>query len=87
MRQVGEAELVWVLKYRLRRLAAGLRRDFASRDPATRAVAAQLLAEHLVRDGLGRYEILSDAPLPDGSDLFTAAAFGEGRGRAPSVGE
>lgn len=85
MKQVNEAELVWRVRYQLTRVSASLRRDLASRQADTRRRAENLLAEQLVRTALGKYEILSSTPLPSGTDLFSAAAFGTGGGHAPKV--
>ena len=87
MRQVDEAELVWNIKYQLRGISASLRAQLGSREADKRAQAEQLVAERLVRGALARYEVLSDAPLAPGTDLFTAAAFGGGSGSAPRIEE
>ena len=75
MRQVGEAELVWNLKYTLSRVSASFRNDLKSPQVEVRKRAEQLIAAQIA-DQLRRYEILSDTPLPEGSDLFSRAAFG-----------
>lgn len=85
MRQVDETELIWRIRYQLTRLTASLRRDLASREADTRRRAEQQLAQQLVRSALGYYEVLSSAPLPAGTDLFSAAAFGTGAGHAPKM--
>lgn len=86
MRQVNEAELVVRLKYRLSRLGAATRKALASHTPETRRTAEQMIAIELARGALGRYEILSSAPLPPNTDLFTAAAYGTAvGGAAPQI--
>jgi hypothetical protein len=85
MRQVNEAELVWRLRFHLRRLSSSLRNGLAAKSSDTRDRAEQMISQQLVRGALGRYEILSDAPVPQDSDLFTTAAYGGGSGRAPSI--
>jgi hypothetical protein len=75
MRQVGEAELIWNLKLALRHVSASIRNNLASRETDVRKRAEQAVAAKMAEQ-LRRYEILSDAPLPDGSDLFSRAAFG-----------
>lgn len=84
MRQVGESELVWNIKLALRYLSASYRNDFKSPQAEVRARAEQSIAKKIA-DHLGRYEILSDAPLPEGSDLFSRAAFGSSD--QPIIGE
>lgn len=82
MRQVNHAELVWAIKYRLTRMSATLRARFAKHDETT----TQLMAEQIVNEGLGRYEVLSSAPLPERYDgLHDHAAYGTGNGSAPSI--
>lgn len=87
MRQVSEAELVWAIKFRLSRLAPAIRNGFASKTAEGRQFATQFIAEMLVADALGKFEVLSDSPLPEGSDLFTKAAYGLGDGSAARVAE
>ncbi|TKW74921.1 MAG: hypothetical protein DI610_05370 [Staphylococcus hominis] len=87
MRQVDEAELVWVFRMALRRMSASTRAALASREAAKRTQAEQLLAIELARHGLRRFEVLSDTPLPEGTDLFTAAAYGQGGAGAPKITE
>ena len=83
MRQVGEAELVWNIRMALRGLSAGYRNDFKSGQPELQKRAEQSMAMK-VAEQLRRYEILSDAPLPESSDLFSRAAFG--RSNQPMLG-
>lgn len=75
MRQVNEAELMWNIKLALRHARVSTRREFASS-----VTDAQRRGEHnlalKVVEQFRRYEILSDAPLPEGSDLFSRAAYG-----------
>lgn len=78
MRQVNEAELIWRVKYQLSRLGAGLRKNLASSNPDVRRPAEQLVAEQVVRGALGRLEILSAAPLAEGTNIFERAGYGEG---------
>jgi 4'-phosphopantetheinyl transferase EntD len=89
MRQVDDAELVWSLRYHLSRLSASLRAQLASREVEKRRQAELMLATQIARTALGRYEILSDAPLPAGqkTDLFSRAAYGEGGTGAPMIEE
>lgn len=87
MRQVDEAELIWVLRMALRRLPASTRTALASREASKRTHAEQMLAIQLVRDGLRRFEVLSNAPLTEGTDLFTAAAYSQGGAGAPKITE
>lgn len=87
MRQVDEAELVWTFRVALSRVSASSRTALASRDASKRHQAEQLLAIELVRKGLNRFEVLSNSPLPDGTDLFSAAAYGEGGTGAPKISE
>ena len=82
MRQVSEAELVWAVKHRLARLGKALRKNLASDNPANRDFAVQFIAEHLVKDAFGRFEVLSETPVPK-MDLFSQAAYGTGSGSAP----
>lgn len=85
MRQVDEPELVWRIRYQLTRLSASLRNGMASRDTQTRRTAEQLAAERIVGGALGSYEVLSQAPLPPNTDLFSAAAYRTGAGQAPAI--
>ena len=87
MRQVGEAELVWNVSYRLGRLRHAVRKGLASNVAEERAQAEREIAVQIVRDGLGKYEILTSAPLAGGTDLFTKAAFGLGDGNAPMMSD
>lgn len=87
MRQVDEAELVVVMRFQISRLPASLRNQLASRHADARRQAEQMLAVRLVRAALGRYEILSDAPLPEGTDLFSRAAYREGGTGVPVIDE
>lgn len=87
MRQVDEAELVWAMRMALRRISPSRIAALTSREAAKRAQAEQLLAIELVRDGLRRFEVLSDSPLPEGSDLFSAAAYSHGGHGAPKTRE
>ena len=75
MRQVNEAELMWSVKYALRRIGAAQRNRFKSSEQAVQASAEYAIATRIVEQ-LRRFEILSDAPLPEGSDLFSRAAHG-----------
>lgn len=75
MRQVNEAELVWNVKFALRAVSAGYRNDFKSAEQAVRDRAEHGIAARIVAQ-LRRYEILSDTEVPEGSDLFSRAAFG-----------
>ena len=83
MRQVSEAELVWNVKYHLRRLSATIRKRL--NDPAERRRTEQFIAEYLVKEALGRFEVLADTPLPEGSDLYSQAAYDRGSGRAAMI--
>ena len=85
MRQVNEAELVWAIRYRLGQLGATLRRGLNSPVAEQRNRYEQMVAELIVKEGLRRYEVLSDAPLPPGSDLLSRAAYGGGEGSAPMI--
>lgn len=76
MRQVNEAEMVWNVKYALRRMSTTRKKDLASNQRSKRDVAEQMVSQDIVA-ALGRYEILSDGPLPDGVDLFSRAAYGD----------
>ncbi|VXC80002.1 hypothetical protein [Sphingomonas sp. 8AM] len=78
MRQVNEDELIWRMRYNLSRLGAGIRKNLASSNPDVRRPAEQLVAEQLVRTALARLEILSSAPLREGTNVFERAAYGEG---------
>jgi hypothetical protein len=75
VRQVGEAELVWNLKLALRGLSATQRNELLTREIGVRKRAEHSVAAKLAEQ-LKRYEILSEAPLPEGSELFSRAAFG-----------
>lgn len=75
MRQVGEAELVWNLKLALRQISATQRNGLKSAESEVRKRAEHIIAAKLAEQ-LKRYEILSEAPLPEGSELFSRAAFG-----------
>lgn len=75
MRQVNEAELVWNLRLALRGLSTSNRNDFKSPQSEVRRRAEEMIAVKLAAQ-LRRYEILSEAPLPEGSDLFSRAAYG-----------
>ena len=75
MRQASEAELIWMIRYTISRTSAGVRRDFASANEQSRKFAEHSLTMALMKR-LERYEVLSDAPLPEGSDLFSRAAYG-----------
>jgi hypothetical protein len=75
MRQVGEAELIWNLKFALSRLSATSRNGLKSSEQDVRKRAEHSVAAKIAEQ-MRRYEILSDAPLPEGSDLFSRAAFG-----------
>lgn len=75
MRQVNEAELMWNIKLALRRARVSTRKDFASSVADTQHRGEHNLAQK-VAEQFRRYEILSDAPLPEGSDLFSRAAYG-----------
>ena len=85
MRQVDEAELVWVIRYRLSRLGAMIRKGLVSPIAEERRRYEQLAAQAIVKEGLRRYEVLSDAPMPPGSDLFSRAAYGGGDGSATMI--
>jgi len=87
MRQVDEAELIVGIRYHLGRLPASLRQQLSSREREKQRQAEQLLAEHIIRAALARYEILSSAPLAPSRDLFTASAYGHAAGRAPPISE
>ena len=87
MRQVGEAELVWNVSYRLGRLRHAVRKGLGSNVAEERERAEREIALAVVREGLGRYEIPTSAPLPRGTDLFTKAAFGLGDGNAPMMSD
>ena len=86
MRQVDEAELIVGIRFQLSRVSASLRQQLASRDRQKQRQAEQMLAERIIRTALHQYEILSSAPLPPNTDLFTAAAYGHGAGHAPTIG-
>ena len=75
MRQVNEAELVWNLKLSLRGLSASYRNDFKSAEKEVQRRAEHGIAMQIAAQ-LRRYEILSDTEVPEGSDLFSRAAFG-----------
>jgi len=80
VRQVNEAELVWNLKLALRSISASYRNDFKSPEKAVRDRAEHGIALRIAAQ-LRRYELLSDTAVPEGSDLFSRAAFG-GSGQA-----
>ena len=75
MRQVGEAELVWNLRLALRQVSATQRNGLKSAESEVRKRAEHSIATKIAEQ-LKRYEILSEGPLPEGSDLFSKAAFG-----------
>lgn len=79
MRQVGDAELIWIIRYALGRAGRQLRIDLASRQSDVRRRAEQMLATDIAQ-ALDRLEILSSAPLPENTDLFSAAAYGAATG-------
>jgi hypothetical protein len=85
MRQVDEAELVWSIRYRLGRLSATLRKGLNDPRAEQRHRYEQMVAEVIVKEGLRRYEVLTDTPLPPGSDLFSRAAYGGGDGQSPMI--
>jgi len=76
MRQVGHAELLWKIRYELGRLGAAMRNDLKADQREVRRRAESMVADKIVHSLRG-YEILSDTPLPEGSDLFSRAAYGE----------
>jgi len=76
MRQVSEAELLFNLKLAMARVGDGTRTRLKSNERQTRKLAEEVLAETAMH-ALRRYEILSSAPLPGGTDLFSAAAYGD----------
>ncbi|MEO9130048.1 MAG: hypothetical protein ABI240_02440 [Sphingomonas sp.] len=75
MRQVNEAELMWNIKLALRWARVSTRKEFASNIKDAQDRAEHQIASKIVSQ-LRRYEVLSGAPLPEGSDLFSRAAFG-----------
>lgn len=85
MRQVNEAELIVSIRFQLSRLPASLRQQLASRERDKQRQAEQMLAERIIRSALDRYEILSSAPLPSNTDLFSASAYGHTAGSAPTI--
>lgn len=85
MRQVGHAELVVCISFQVRRLSASLRKQLTSSDRDKREQAEQVVATTIIDKALSSYEILSNAPLSTNRDLFSAAAYGRGAGRAPMI--
>lgn len=71
MRQIGESELVWRVRYELSRLRPSMRDDLKSPQTEIRKCAESMVADKIVQRLRG-LEILSSAPLPEGSDLFHA---------------
>ena len=69
MRQVGKAELEWVLVMALQRMGAGVHRQLLSRERDKAALAQAMLARQLAAD-LGRFEILTGAPAPQNDQTF-----------------
>lgn len=78
MRQVNHAELLWNVRFAMRNVRTDTRKGLLSREHTARKVAEDMVAGVIVQM-LGRYEILSNAPLPEGSDLFSSAAYGGDR--------
>ena len=76
MRQVNEAEMVWNVKYALRRMTLTRKKDLSSNERTKRDIAEQMVSQEIVA-ALGRYEVLSDAPVPEHHDLFSRAAYGD----------
>lgn len=80
MRQVNHAELLWNIRFAMRKIKTDTRKRLLSPETVTRKMAEEIVAGEIVQM-LGRYEVLSDAPLPEGSDMFSAATYGaEGGG-------
>lgn len=52
------------------------KKDLASNERGKRDVAEQIVSQEIVA-ALTRYEILSDAPLPEDVDLFSRAAYSD----------
>lgn len=84
MRQVDEAELIWVVMLALPRMPAAIRKDLSSGIHDRRRSAEQIAAGYIAQ-ALRQYEVLSDAPLPPGTDLFSRAAYGGGETGAPMI--
>ncbi|MBP2274704.1 MULTISPECIES: hypothetical protein [Sphingomonas] len=76
MRQVNEAEMVWNVKYALRRASTTRKKDLASNERGKRDVAEQIVSQEIVA-ALARYQVLSDTPLPEDIDLFSRAAYSD----------
>ncbi len=87
MRQINEAELVWAIRNRLGRLSATLRKGLNNPRAEQRHWYEQAVAELIVKEELDRYDVLSDTPLPPGSDLFSRAAYGGGDCNASMIDE
>lgn len=73
MRQVGESELVWKVRYALSRVGAQTRKEYAG-SSASRSQGEHCVAMAVV-DALRYCEIMIDAPIPEGADLFSHAAY------------
>lgn len=77
VRQVNHAELLINVRFAMRKIKGDTRKGLSSRETGTRKMAEDIVAGQIVQM-LGRYEILSSAPVPEGADLFSAAAYGGG---------
>lgn len=85
MRQVNRDELIWRLKMQLKMVKPLLRQDFASRETRRHDNAVYQLAVLLADKSLYGLEVLSSAPLPPGTDLFSAAAHGSGAAQGAAI--
>jgi hypothetical protein len=74
VRPVNEVELVWNVKFALGDLLASYRNVFKSAEKGVRDRAAHGIAMRIAAQ-LRRYEILRNTKVPEGSDLFSRAAF------------